>query len=285
MAAGAAATAAEATAARERAESEWGGSADLAAQRVRAEGLADQRARLSKDEKELGGSGPPRRELAKALEGSRGQARQGRRECTRRRSLPSQPRPSKLDLAQHRDLVAAVRSGVKIGDPCPICGAPVEKLAAMSGRGHLDAATERTRRRGRSRRGGGRSPSATQERVRDAAAAERDRAAADLASEQEELASRRDELAEAEALLAEGLGGDAAGPAQAIAALDERIRELETLSKIERGAAAEADRADKVRVAAEREHDKLEPVSSASSGRRSRLSRPRRCSLVPRSSG
>ena len=282
VAAGAAATAAEATAARERAESEWGGSADLAAQRVRAEGLADQRARLSKDEKELGRLRAAAPRLAKALEGAEG--RLAKAGGVHEKAIAAVAAATdKLDLAQHRDLVATVRSGVKIGDPCPICGAPVEKLTAMSGAGTLDAA-----RKGRddavARAEAADLAVREQERVRDAAAAERDRAAADLASEQEELASRRDELAEAEALLAEGLGGDAAGPAQAIAALDQRIRELETLSKIERGARRRPIVPTRC-VSPPSASTTSSRVSSVSSGRRSRLNRPRRCSLVPRSSG
>ena len=255
-AAAAAATAAtDAAAAREHAEGEWGSAVDLAAQRVRAEGLAEQRARLTEEEKELAKLEAAAPKLAKALEVAQGKvAKAG---AAHEKALASVAAATqKLDRAQHGNLVAAVRAGVKVGDPCPICGAPVETLAAAPDAGDLDAA-----RQGRdeaiARAEAADLALRDEERSRDAATSERDRATSDLQKEGEALALRRGELAEAEAVLAKVLGDDAAGPAEATAALDQRIRALEALSKAEHESAAEADRADKARVATEREHDKL----------------------------
>mgnify|MGYP003297449421 CR=1 FL=1 len=38
-----------------------------------------------------------------------------------------------LDRATHADVVAAVRSGVKVGDPCPVCGRAIESLPRARG--------------------------------------------------------------------------------------------------------------------------------------------------------
>jgi DNA repair protein SbcC/Rad50 len=254
-AAAAATGATAATDARTLAEGEWGGPADLAAQRVRAEALVQQRGRLAKEEKALAKLEAAAPKLAKALEAA--ESKVAKAGAAREKALVAvEAATQKLDRAQHANLVAAVRQGVKVGDPCPICGAPVAKLAAAKDAGDLDAA-----RKGRddavARAEAADVTVRDEERARAHAVAERDRAASDLARTSEELAARRDELAEAEAMLAGALGEDAAGPAEALAVLDRRIRELQQLATAEGAAAAEAARADKARVAAERERDKL----------------------------
>ncbi|HXF56240.1 MAG TPA: AAA family ATPase, partial [Actinomycetota bacterium] len=137
--------------------------------------------------------------------------------------------------AQHRHLAAAVRAGVRVGEPCPVCGAVVERLPppAQDERGltRAERATERAHQ--------------ALERARRAlqqAEGARDRAALGLEAFDRDLdrlgaeAERcRREVAEAEAALAPAFG-DERPPPDAAAELGRRAARLDELSRVAREA-------------------------------------------------
>jgi hypothetical protein len=52
---------------------------------------------------------------------------------------------------EHADKVAALVGSLKVGDPCPVCGDPLESIPASPGEGRRGA----RRREERARRAGG----------------------------------------------------------------------------------------------------------------------------------
>jgi exonuclease SbcC len=138
-----------------------------------------------------------------------------------------------MEAARHADLVATVSAGLKAGDPCPVCGQPLEKAPRSSRRGGLESATKglaeaRTRMEvARGLVGEGERATDGARRDVEANAAEQQR----LAVEAAELDGA---LAEAAGLL-EGVLGHPL-PEDPAAAVEARLAELRRLDRAERDA-------------------------------------------------
>ncbi len=234
----------------EKSEAEWGGTKRVASLRVRAEGLAglrDEVAEARAAVKAARASGPKR---AKALDAAE-QAVAARVAEAEAAIVALGSAQETLDRATHADLAAAVRSGLKVGDPCPVCGRSIESLPRARGGQALERATAaHAKARGNAE--------SAEEALRRARA---DREKAEREAEQTERdatvldgqLSRL--LGEVETAQAE-LGGAFAGakvPTDAVAVLDGRLERLEAIDRACDEADATLAEAKEDRVAAERE--------------------------------
>ncbi|MEW6059005.1 MAG: SMC family ATPase [Actinomycetota bacterium] len=253
MAAAAERAAKRAKAAWARAESKWGRAGDLGALRARAEELAGARDDLGAVEAELEGLRKGRPSLVKAASGAR-QLLETRAANAEAAILVLDAAMTALDEAQHADLVAAVRAGVRRGDVCPVCGAMVASLPK-----------------------GGRVRSLEKARAAHAKAQER-AAAANRAVEEARLArdaaesalrdlngglqlldgertKRRKGVAALETTLAQAFGGKL--PPDPAATLEDRALQLEAMEAAMRAAAEEVSEAKDLAALAERERSDL----------------------------
>jgi DNA repair protein SbcC/Rad50 len=248
-----AAAAAGAVKARTAAEREHGRASDLAALRGRVESIerldadirstSDELERIQAEIERAGAAVQAARESAAAAEDAQDRARHALAAAR-----------ASLDAAQHANLVAAVRAGASPGEPCPVCGAPVGELAAASGAVDLDDARAAVAGAERSLEDASKALRGA-ERGRDraeAVAAESERTRARLRSE---LRRRRAERARAAAEVGKVLGEDGI---DAIAVVDERIRRLEELQRVERTATAASAAAERLRSDAERARSSIE---------------------------
>jgi exonuclease SbcC len=245
--------AARAKAALEKAEGEWGRAKDVASLRARAVSLVGVRAEVAEvraAEKATRTSAP---KLAKAVAAAEGivSSRVAEGEAA---MAAVEAAEAALDRATHADLVAAVRSGVKVGDPCPVCGRAIESLPRARGA----PAVERAKAAHARARGKAEAASEALHRAR----AERDGAEHEVVQAERELAGVQDRLSrlieEIEALEAEL--GPALGPklpVDPVVVLDGRLERLAELDDLCDGAQAAMVEAKEVLVAAERERDGL----------------------------
>src|SRR5581483_1204587 len=107
-----------------KAEADWGRARDLGALLAKAEGLAEAReglAGLEAEAKRAAGV-PPK--LEKALATAERELEMRVRAVEAAMAALEGAR-EQLDAAQHANLVAAVRAGVRVGEACPVCGAKV----------------------------------------------------------------------------------------------------------------------------------------------------------------
>ncbi len=159
-----------------------------------------------------------------------------------------------LEDARQADHIAALTVALKPGDPCPVCGLPLETLPAPAVPGALAEAT-RARAAARTALDLARAEVNAAERSGEAARREL-RANADeqarLAKELEEAAAR---VAEHEGRLAAVLGAPL--PADPTVAVDERLGRLERLDRAEREAGAAVATADQARLEAEQEVERV----------------------------
>jgi exonuclease SbcC len=156
--------------------------------------------------------------------------------------------------AQHADMAAALSAGLSIGDPCPVCGVPLETAPASAAGGPLEEAE-------RARAAAGHDV----DRARSAAsAAERDLHVAHTAVEAADRDVRRAAAAAADheertrtaaETLRPMLGPDL--PQDPEAAIRSMLRDLEDLERAQREAAAAARDAVEAMSQAERRRDDL----------------------------
>ena len=237
----------------DKAEADWGGDKQVASLRARAEGLAGVRAEVTKARTAAKVAGASIPKLAKALEAAElaVAARVAEAEAAIAALEASE---EALDRATHADLVAAVRSGVKVGEPCPVCGRDIESLPKAPGA----QALERAKAGHAKARGSAEHASEALQRGRmDRDGAEREAAQAEREASriEEDLATLNEELDLAETELGATFGAKV--PADPIAVLDGRLGRLEDLDRSCDAAEAALAEAKDERVAAEREHDAL----------------------------
>ncbi len=242
--------AAKARKALEKAEAEWGGTKRVTELRVRAEGLAGMREGVAEARaavKAARASGPT---LAKALDAAERAvtARVAEAEAAIAALGSAQ---EALDRATHADLAAAVRSGVKVGDPCPVCGRPIESLPRARDGQVLKGATAA---HAKAKAGAERAQESLQQAQarRERAEHEVEQAERDATLLDAQLSKLLDEAETAEA----EIGGTFAGarvPADAVAVLDGRLERLEELDEACDEVDAALAEAKEDRIAAERE--------------------------------
>jgi exonuclease SbcC len=237
----------------EKAQAGWGGTAQLASLRARAEGLAGSRAEVAKARAAAKAARALIPKLAKRLEAAEQAvaARVGEAEAAITAVESSE---EALDRATHADLVAAVRSGVKVGDPCPVCGRAIGSLPKARGAQALErvkAAHAKARRSAeQASEGLHRARADRDEATREAGQAERE-----AIRIEEHLAGVLGELESAESEIAEAFG--ARVPTDPVAVLDGRLGRLEDLDRSCDVAEAALTEAKDARVIAERERDGL----------------------------
>jgi DNA repair protein SbcC/Rad50 len=275
-AASAAATATEARAkearkartAWEKAQAGWGGTAQVASLRAKAEGLAGSRAEVAKARAAAKATRAMIPKLAKRLEAAEQAvaARVGEAEAAIAAVASSE---EALDRAIHADLVAAVRSGVKVGDPCPVCGRTIGSLPKARGAHALErvkAAHAKARRSAeQASEGLQRARADRDEAKREAGQAERE-----AIWIEEHLVGVLGELETAESEIAEAFGGRV--PTDPVAVLDGRLERLEDLDRTCDVAEAAFAEAKDERVIAERERDGLSARAAEVRGRLGGLS-------------
>ncbi len=129
----------KAKAALEKAQAGWGGTTQLASLRARAEGLTGSRAEVAKARAAAKAARATIPKLATRLEAAE-QAVAARVAEAEAAIAAFESSEEALDRETHADLVAAVRSGVKVGDPCPVCGRAIESLPGGRGTQALERA-------------------------------------------------------------------------------------------------------------------------------------------------
>src|SRR5438094_7228327 len=129
----------EAAERRTGAEEEWGTAPELAAIRVKAEGLADVQARAARSGEEL-------REIGMQIEAFDAGAIERRTALEAVKAAAGEAEAAlaaaraELERAEHADAAAALSAGLKKGDPCPVCGAPLDEVPRRPGDRVLKAA-------------------------------------------------------------------------------------------------------------------------------------------------
>jgi len=258
----------KARAAWEKAQAGWGGTAQLASLRARAEGLAGSRAEVAKARAAAKAARALIPKLTKRLETAEQAvaARVGEAEAAITAVESSE---EALDRATHADLVAAVRSGVKVGDPCPVCGRAIGSLPKARGAQALErvkAAHAKARRSAeQASEGLQRAWADRDEAKREAGQAERE-----AIRIEEHLAGVLGEVETAEAEIAEAFGGRV--PTDPVAVLDGRLGRLEDLDRSCDVADAALAEAKDERGIAERERDGLTARAAEVRGRLGGLS-------------
>ncbi|HEU4529360.1 MAG TPA: SMC family ATPase [Actinomycetota bacterium] len=259
----ASAAAAKAAAALRKAEGSWGRVRDLAATRVKAEALADLRDRVAelRAAADAAKAGPT--VLARALTDAEQALRSRVAEADAAIAAVEGARES-VDRATHADLVAAVRSGVSVGDDCPVCGAAIRALP----RARRAPALETARRALAKADAAAASANAAfldATGARDAAERDLREAEREAARLEAEVAAGRETLGAREAEIRATFGGRL--PRDPVAALDERIAGLEELEAARDEANIAAARATEAAGEAEARRTKLEADAAAARAR------------------
>lgn len=233
-----AAEAAAAEAALAEAEGAWGKAPEVAALLGRAEVLERARAELDRVEAAL----EAERSRRPALEAEVARA-VGEVELRAGDLQTAEAALARADeeyrAAQHRHLAAAVRAGVRVGEPCPVCGAVVERLPPQAQDERGLARAERARERASQALERARRALQQAERARERAALELAAFDRDLDRREAEAERCRGEVAEAEAALAPAFGEERPPP-DAAAELGRRAARLDELSRAAREARAAA---------------------------------------------
>ncbi len=224
------------------AERRWGTAAEVSALVARAEVLGRLRAEVGEAEEELRRATErrPVLEAARAAAGAELERREAALEEARRACEGAE---EALERARHADLAATLRETVRLGEPCPVCGAPVERPPRGETPPDLGRAQRAVQRAKRAEDEAGRARSEAERALREAEA-DLARNGDEVARCERELKRRRGELEAAQAELRGALGGRL--PRDPAAVLGERRQRLDDLVRaaaLSREAAAEAERA------------------------------------------
>jgi exonuclease SbcC len=251
--------------ARRSAEERWGGLPQLSGWLVRAEALGEARQAADAARVELDRAGELDRALAAALS-LRQQEVAGAGESAERAREAERAAAESVEDARHADLVATVSAGLKPGDPCPVCGTELRRVARRPAAGALRRADAAKVKAEKAREGTERALRAA-ERALDAAETERRVNAERVARSRRDLADRERTVRSAEAALEKAIGGSL--PLDPAAAIAERIERLEALVGSEEAVQESAKRTERALRAAERERDR---AAAAAAEERARLS-------------
>ena len=224
------------------AEVAWGDGAALAARLERARSLVSGRAALAdrrREAEELGAAIAPAE--AAALAAAAAAAEAAGRETTS--AAAERSAAEGLEAARAADRIAAVVAGLAVGDPCPVCGRPIETLADRHGAPEVQAATAALEL-ARAAAAEAAAACRTAERGASEAAGRLERERDRVAHAGAMLADEERRLDETQAGLAADLGGTL--PADPVAELERRAEELRRLAaelETRRAAAHAADEA------------------------------------------
>jgi exonuclease SbcC len=243
---------ARAAGARAEAEAAWGRAVELAALRATAARLLEARERVVARDAELATAREALAEEEAALARAEAGVGPAETEVAAARGALAEAEGA-LEAARHADLVAAVRAGVRVGEPCPVCGARIER-APRAGRPKDLARAEAGRDRARTRVERAEAALAAAVRARDAAAAAVATARRELERRERDLARAAEEAGRLEAELAAALGSV---PEDPLALVDERLARLEELAATEARARDELEAAREAARRAEQERDEL----------------------------
>lgn len=223
-----------------KAEADWGRLPALAALRAKAEALGERRDAAAEADEALDHArarvpaAAGEREAAEAAAAAAQEQRERARGAVREAAEAQ-------ETGRHADLVSTVRRGVRVGDPCPVCGGPIETLPKAKRAPDLARAARAVERAEMAAEAADRGLREA-ERLRERAAAAAEQAARDVERAQAEVRRRREELRALEEELRTAFGGRL--PRDPAGTLDERIARIEELAEAldeARAAAAEAD--------------------------------------------
>jgi exonuclease SbcC len=238
--------------ARREAEVAWGGAVALAGLRATASRLVEARGRALDREAELAAARSHLQAAETALAEAEAAMGPAEAELAAARASLAEAE-AELEAARHAHLVAEVRAGVRVGDPCPVCGARIERAPRATRPRALERA-EAARERARTRLERAETARASAVRARDAAATALEAARRELERRERELAAAAEEIEALSAELAAALGGM---PEDPLAVVDARLGELEGLAAEEERAREELEAAREAQRAAEQERDEL----------------------------
>jgi DNA repair protein SbcC/Rad50 len=253
-----------ATAEREKAERSGGSLADLSAARERATRLVEERADAAEERATLERAREAIPSLVADADARDAEARSAEVELAESEAQLEEA-DAALEDAQHADAVAAVAAGLSPGDPCPVCGSPLEAIPEAPGA----EAIERARaQRAEARRAVGSTRKAAEAAARAATKARTaaDRVAKDVEVETARLGKREQRLAAMEADLATRCFPDGM-PADPVADLDARIERLTALAVAEDRARQALDDARQAAADAERDRTELRELLAELAGR------------------
>jgi exonuclease SbcC len=195
-------------------------------------------------------------ELEAAL-GAAGSDLEARRGELAARLTEAESAEAALETARHADLVAAVSSGLKPGDPCPVCGEPLERVPKKATGTALTKAT-RAREASAKAVDAAREAAARVERTVDVLRRDLEANGTDLAG----LATEIEELARTVAATEDQVKtvlGDPLPP-EPVAEIERRSAERARLEQAERDAERAAADAATVRLRAEQERERVMAV-------------------------
>lgn len=238
--------------ARTEAETEWGGVVALAELRATAARLVEARAAVCAREAELAAARRDVEAARRRLAEAEASVEPAEAELASARAALAKAE-AELEAARHAHLVAEVRARLQVGEPCPVCGAPIERAPKAARPRALDRAGS-NRERARARLDRAEAAGAAAVRARDAAAAAAEAAHGDLGRRERDLAAAVEQVEHLEAQLADGLGEL---PEDPLALVDERLRRLEELAAVEERVRGELEAARAAHRAAEQERDDL----------------------------
>ena len=223
----------------EAAEREWGTGADLARVGEQARALATSRADLERRSAEALQAAARVPEAAERAAKSAATLVQANAAAAQARAA-LEAATAALREVEHADKVAALVGSLKVGDPCPVCGDPLESIPTSPGAKAVQAASRDEERVRRAERDAAVAANAA-ERDLDRAQGEVTRSENDAARTQGEAASCALVVHELEANVREALGEL---PEDPLAAVRERVERRERLAAADREAIAAAKVAD-----------------------------------------
>jgi exonuclease SbcC len=235
-----------------KAQATIGSVADLSAARAKAQALVDAGAARAAKRTQLDVSAGAAGSLGEAVEAAEAALKE-RFETLKTAESDMGQAEASMEDARHADLVATVAAGLKVGDPCPVCGAPLGKTPKRTTVGGLDRATKALERARRAV-DAGRDAFRVAERAKDAAARDLEAVTAERQRLIGELAQLDARMAADQAALGKALGTPL--PKDSVAAIDERLAELHRLDREEREATREAAEAANVLLKSEQERDR-----------------------------
>jgi exonuclease SbcC len=238
--------------ARRQTEDRWGGLVQLSGWAARAEALGEARDEAESLRSELDQAGGRDEELAGATASMEREAAQAAAAADEAREA-ERIAATALEEARHSDLVATVSAGLKPGDPCPVCGAALKRVARRSGANALARAETATQRAEKARHAAERGLLIA-ERALALAQAEWRANAQGLRRIERDLKERQRDVRSRERDLGKAMGGDL--PLDPVATLAERIERLEELCRTEEAARDGARESERALRAAERDRDR-----------------------------